>query len=56
MPKKKKKTKIVPRRGPPSNLRTAGAHENKKRKALTVQEQKERDELLVLGPWALDED
>jgi hypothetical protein len=53
---KKKKPKIVPRRGPPTNLRTAGAHENKKRKAVSAQEQKERDELLVLGPWAFDED
>jgi hypothetical protein len=53
---KKKKPKTVPRRGPPTNLRNAGAHEDKKRKALSAQEQKERDELLVLGPWALNED
>ena len=56
MPKKKNKIEIVPRKGPPTNLRSAGAHENKKRKAMTAQEQKERDELLVLGPWALDEE
>jgi hypothetical protein len=56
MAKKKKKSKIVPRRGPPNNLRTAGAHEDKKSKALSAQEQKERDELVILGPWALDED
>jgi len=56
MPKKKKKPKVIPRRGPPTNLRTAGAYEDKKRKALTAQDQKERDELLILGPWAMDED
>lgn len=56
MPKKKKKPKVVPRRGPPTNLRIAGAHGDKKRKTLSTQEQKEREELLILGPWALDED
>lgn len=30
MKKKRRKAKLVPRLGPPQNLRPAGAHENKK--------------------------
>ncbi len=31
MKKRRRKAKLVPRLGPPQNLRPAGAHENKKR-------------------------
>jgi hypothetical protein len=56
---KQKKTKIVPRLGPPKNLRKAGAHEDKRRKALEHLgdgEQQELDDLTTLGSWAYDED
>ncbi len=55
MSKKKKKPQIVPRRGPATNLRKAGAHEDKKRKALKTTDENE-DALVVLGSWAFDED
>jgi hypothetical protein len=55
-PKKQKKPKVVPRIGPPVNLRRAGAHEDKRRKARSAQDERERDDLIVLGPWALDEE
>jgi hypothetical protein len=55
---KKKKPKIVPPRGPATNLRKAGTHEEKKRKALDRLGDRERelDELKALGRWAYDED
>jgi hypothetical protein len=54
--KKQKKAKVVPRRGPPLNLRRGGAHEDKRHKARSAQDERERDDLVVLGEWALDED
>jgi hypothetical protein len=54
--KKQSKPKVVPRRGPPVNLRPAGVHEDKRRKALTAQDERESDELSALGQWALDEE
>jgi hypothetical protein len=54
--KKKKNPKIVPRRGPATNLRKAGAHEDKKRKTLKPPDQSDGDDLVVLGSWAYDED
>jgi hypothetical protein len=59
MPKKQKKPKkatVVPRRGPPVNLRRGGVHEDKRRKDRSAQDERERDDLVVLGPWALDEE
>lgn len=56
---KRKRAKIVPRMGPPKNLRKAGAHEDKRDKALERlgrEEQHELDELSALGAWAYDED
>jgi hypothetical protein len=56
---KRKKPKIVPRLGPPTNLRKAGAHEDKRRKdleRLEDTEQQELDDLKALGSWAYDED
>jgi hypothetical protein len=55
---KKKKPKIVPPRGPATNLRKAGAHEEKKRKTLDDLGDRERelDELKALGRWAYDEE
>jgi hypothetical protein len=56
MPKKKKIKKILPRRGPPTNLRQAGAHEDKKQKALDTTRDKERDDLIAMGSWAYEEE
>ncbi len=56
---KPKIAKIVPRMGPPTNLRKAGAHEDKREKTLErleCQEQQELDDLSALGSWAFDED
>ena len=55
---KKKKPKIVPPRGPATNLRKAGAHDDKKRKTPGRGDIRERalDELEALGRWAFDED
>jgi hypothetical protein len=56
---KRKKPKIVPRLGPPTNLRKAGAHDDKRRKALERAEdteQQELDDLRTVGAWAYDED
>jgi hypothetical protein len=56
---KRKKPKIVPRLGPPKNLRKAGAHEDKRDKAreqLDDKEQQELDELTAIGSWAYDDD
>lgn len=56
---KRKKPKIVPRMGPPTNLRKAGAHQDKRDKALEQlerEEQRELDDLSALGSWAFDED
>jgi hypothetical protein len=55
---KRKKPKVVPPRGPATNLRPAGAHDDKKRKALERLGDKdvELDELTSLGRWAYDED
>ena len=55
---KKKKPKIIPPRGPATNLRKAGAHEDKKRNDLERIEEKERelDDLKAMGVWAYDED
>ncbi len=55
MSKRKEKPQIVPRRGPATNLRKAGAHEDKKRKAVKTIDENE-DDLLVLGSWAFDEE
>jgi hypothetical protein len=56
--KKSKKPKLVPRLGPATNLRKAGLHDDKKRKALERlgDREEELDELKVLGRWAYDED
>ncbi|MBV8198399.1 MAG: hypothetical protein JO263_09695 [Candidatus Eremiobacteraeota bacterium] len=56
--KKIKKPKLIPRRGPATNVRKAGAHDDTKRKALERLEGKDRDldELKALGEWAYDED
>ena len=56
MRKKKKNPKAIPRRGPATNLRKAGAHEDKKDKTLKALDQKEGNDLVVLGSWAFDED
>jgi hypothetical protein len=56
MPKKKKKAKLVPRRGPPTNLRTAGVHTDRKRKTLKGVDERERDDLIALGSWAFEEE
>ncbi|HYL27759.1 MAG TPA: hypothetical protein VEW74_07975 [Candidatus Nitrosotalea sp.] len=56
MAKKKKKAKLVPRKGPPTNLRQAGAHADKKRKRLQDLDERERDDLVALGSWALEEE
>ena len=59
MKRKPKTAKIVPRMGPPKNLRKAGAHEDKRDKALErleKEEQRELDDLSALGSWAFDED
>jgi hypothetical protein len=56
---KRKKPKIVPRLGPPKNLRKAGAHEDKRRKALERSAEEERQELndlRAIGYWAYDEE
>ena len=56
---KRKKPKIVPRLGPPKNLRKAGAHDDKRRRALERledEEQDQLDELTAIGSWAYDED
>jgi hypothetical protein len=55
---KKKKPAIVPPRGPATNLRKAGAHDDKKRKAIERVHDKEEelDDLKSLGRWAFDED
>jgi hypothetical protein len=55
MPKKKKR-KVVPRRGPATNLRKAGAHEDKKRKMIKALDQKEDDDLVALGSWAFEDE
>jgi hypothetical protein len=55
---KRKKPKIVPRLGPPKNLRKAGAHEDKRRGALERledREQQELEDLRAIGSWAYDE-
>jgi hypothetical protein len=54
----KKKPKIVPPRGPATNLRKAGAHEDKRRKALerASDDEQELKDLEVIGTWAYDED
>jgi len=56
---KRKKPKIVPPRGPAKNLRKAGTHEDKKRKALqrpAGEEREELDDLKFFGHWAYNED
>jgi hypothetical protein len=56
---KRKKPKIVPRLGPPKNLRKAGAHDDKRRKTLERLEDNERqelDDLTAIGSWAYDDD
>jgi hypothetical protein len=55
MRKKKKSPKLVPRRGPATNLRKAGAHADKKDKALKALDQKEGADLITLGSWAFEE-
>jgi len=54
----KKKPHIVPPRGPATNLRKGGAHEDKKRKTLErlENEAREIDDLKAMGVWAFDED
>ncbi len=58
MASKKKPPKIVPPRGPATNLRKAGAHEDKRRKNLEQVEADEHalDDLKAMGVWAFDED
>lgn len=56
MSKKEKKPKVVPPRGPATNLRKAGAHEDKKRKSLEELDEKEGYDLVALGTWAFDEE
>lgn len=56
MKKKKKAPKIIPRKGPPTNLRKAGAHEDKKRKELEEREKDEAQDLIALGSWAFEDD
>lgn len=56
MSKKKKKPKIVPRRGPATNLRKAGTHEEKKRKIVRALEKEEGNDLIALGAWAFDDE
>ena len=58
MSKRKKKPKLVPPRGPATKLRPAGAHEDKRRKALEQLGDREREleDLRTLGRWAYDED
>ena len=55
---KPQKGKVVPRFAPPTNLRKAGAHDDKRGKALEELSDEERDldELKSLGQWAYDED
>jgi len=54
----KKRAKVVPPRGPASNLRPAGVHEDKKRKMLDRLSKRERemDDLKALGAWAFEDD
>ncbi|HEX3456985.1 MAG TPA: hypothetical protein VHR97_03440 [Candidatus Baltobacteraceae bacterium] len=55
---KKKQPKIVPPRGPATNLRKAGTHEDKRRKNQEQIEKNEHelDDLTAIGEWAFDED
>jgi hypothetical protein len=56
---KRKKSEIVPRLGPPKNLRKGGPHEDKRRSVLARLEDKEQhelDDLRAVGSWAYDED
>lgn len=52
---KKKNPKLVPRRGPATNLRKAGFHDGKKDKTLKALDQKEGADLIRLGSWAFEE-
>ena len=56
--KKEKGPKLLPRLGPPTNLRKAGVHDDRKTKALERVDRKERDldDLKAIGQWAYDED
>lgn len=56
MPKKKKQPKVVPRRGPATNLRKAGPHAERKREALKALDEKEGDDLIALGSWAFEDE
>jgi hypothetical protein len=56
---KRNKPRVVPRLGPPKNLRKAGVHQDKRARALERledKEQQELDDLKVIGLWAYDED
>jgi len=55
---RRKKPKIVPPRGPATNIRKAGAHDDKKAKALVRLEDKEVElhDLETLGRWAYEDD
>ncbi|MBV8066730.1 MAG: hypothetical protein JO113_02050 [Candidatus Eremiobacteraeota bacterium] len=55
---KKQKPEIVPRRGPATNLRKAGAHEDKRRKAQErpADDDQELRDLETLGSWAYDDE
>lgn len=54
--KKKKKKVVVPRRGPATNLRKAGPHDDKRRKAPRVLDQENGEDLVALGTWAFEDE
>jgi hypothetical protein len=56
MKRKKKAPKVVPRRGPATNLRKAGPHEDKKRKARKRLDKEEGNDLVALGAWAFEDE
>jgi hypothetical protein len=55
---KKKQPKIVPPRGPATNLRPGGAHDDKRRKnrERIDDNEHELDDLTAMGEWAFDDD
>jgi len=55
---KRNKAKVVPRLGPPRNIRKAGPHADKrpKKQERLDREQRELDDLKTIGSWAYDED
>jgi len=50
MAKKRKRVKVVPRLGPPSNLRPAGAHKDRRRKPRAAQAKELLEEAALERP------